>query len=225
MRRVQHKSLSRGTVRRFASKQNQKQKLKQRASVAHRQRAGETRTTPPFYAIEDWYEPSGREGVLVRTQAPGEGYIHPVTVDEVRERLTELHPRWTASLEVIQFSRMTRKRRLFPCYGMQWGPNVYLYPIEESLREAYVRPPRPQQVIEAQMFGGVWSQEGNLWILSWTPASIRDFYLNNVLIHEIGHINDNRNTNFAARERYANWFAIEYGYRQSRQRIEKSRRQ
>ncbi|MDA1017211.1 MAG: hypothetical protein O3A00_22485 [Planctomycetota bacterium] len=214
MRCVQHKS--RGNVRRYAGKQNRKQALKQRAPIAHRQRVGETRTAPSFYAIEDWYEATGRDHVLVRAQQPGDGYIHAVTLDDVRERLAELHPRWTEKLEVVQFSRMTRKRRLFPCYGMQWGSNVYLYPIEESLREAYVRPPRPQQIIEAKMYGGVWSQEGPLWILSWTPKTIRDFYLNNVLIHEIGHVNDSRNTNFEARERYANWFAIEHGYRHSR---------
>jgi hypothetical protein len=113
---------------------------------------------------------------------------------------------------------MTRKRRLFPCYGMQWGPNIYLYPIEASLVETYLRPPRPQQLIEARMYGGVWEQAGKWWTLTWTPESIRDFYLNNVLIHEIGHIHDDRNSNSDARERYANWFAIEYGYRATRGR-------
>jgi hypothetical protein len=67
------------------------------------------------------------------------------------------------------------------------------------------------------MFGGVWSVQGGLWKLSWTLATIRDFYLNNVLIHEVGHVNDERNTSSRDRERYANWFAIEYGYRAARQ--------
>jgi hypothetical protein len=55
-------------------------------------------------------------------------------------------------------------------------------------------------------------------MLRWTEDSIKDFFLNNVLIHEIGHIHDDRNANPADRERYANWFAIEYGYRASRRR-------
>ena len=38
------------------------------------------------------------------------------------------------------------------------------------------------------------------------------------LIHEIGHSLDQRNSNMADRERFANWFAIEYGYRASRGR-------
>jgi hypothetical protein len=68
------------------------------------------------------------------------------------------------------------------------------------------------------MFGGKWEQEGRRWRLVWTEKAIRDFYLNNVLIHEIGHTIDDRNSSFQDRERFANWFAVEYGYRASRGR-------
>ena len=72
--------------------------------------------------------------------------------------------------------------------------------------------------MDARMYGGRWFQDGDVWRLEWTPNTIHDFYLNNILIHEIGHINDHRNTSFDDRERYANWFATEYGYRASRGR-------
>jgi hypothetical protein len=147
-----------------------------------------------------------------------------VTIDEVRERLALLPARFQRHLDVVQFSAMTRKRRLFPCYGMQWGTSVYLYPIEESLVEVYRHPPTPQQQIEARMFGGTWAQAGNIWQLTWTEDSIRDFYLNNVLIHEVGHLNDSRNTTSRDRERFANWFAIEYGYRATQTSSPRSRR-
>ena len=68
------------------------------------------------------------------------------------------------------------------------------------------------------MYGGQWQPDGSGWNLSWTADSIRDFYLNNVLIHEIGHTIDDRNGGFVDRERFANWFAVEYGYRASRGR-------
>ena len=186
--------------------------------VAYRQRGNGCPQSESFNAPEVWHEPSGREDVKVVIEPPGEGYIHPVTPDEVRERIARLPRRFTRGLEVVQFSRMTRKRALFPCYGMQWGPNVYLYPIEESLAEVYVRPPKPRQLIEAKMYGGRWVQDGNEWQLIWTPDTIRDFYLNNILVHEIGHVNDERNSSYIERERYANWFADEYGYRASRGR-------
>ena len=51
--------------------------------------------------------------------------------------------------------------------------------------------------------------------LVWTEAAIKDFYLNNILIHELGHLIDDRNTGYMDRERYAEWFAVHYGYLRS----------
>jgi len=169
-----------------------------------------------FNAPEVWHEPTGGASLEIIVQPAGAGYFHPVTAAEVEQRVRQLPQRFVRKLDVVQFSRMTRKRTLFPCYGMQWGSTVYLYPIEDSLVETYIRPPLPEQLIEARMYGGQWRQQGRLWTLEWTPETIRDFYLNNVLIHEIGHVIDDRNRNFNDRERYANWFAVEYGYRAHR---------
>jgi hypothetical protein len=108
---------------------------------------------------------------------------------------------------------MTRKRELFPLYGLQWGTAVYLYPIETSLVEEFVQRPKPHQEIETRIYGGEWSRRGKIWRLKWTLDSVRDFYLNNILIHEVGHALDDRNLRTLDRERFANWFAVEYGYR------------
>lgn len=169
-----------------------------------------------YSAPETWHEPQSVFIPRFVVQGPGRGFRHPVTVDEVRDRLKDLPAQFTRGLEAVQFSTMTRKRLFFPCYGMQWGSAVYLYPMEESLVETFSRPPTPQQRIEARMYGGRWIQDGKRWRLEWTEETIRDFYLNNVLIHEIGHLNDHRNTATNDRERFANWFAIEYGYRATR---------
>ena len=139
-----------------------------------------------------------------------------MTEEDVRRRLAQL-PEWMVRpLQVVQLSQMTRKKRRAPCYGMQWGNAIYLYPIEESLVESFRQPPKPAQRIEASMYGASWANEGGKWRLIWTEQSIRDFYLNNVLIHELGHILDSRNTSHRDRERYAEWFALEMGYKASR---------
>jgi hypothetical protein len=172
-----------------------------------------------FAAPERWHEPRGDGRLRFVSEQPGKGFMHVVTATDIKQRLADLEARFVRGLEVVQFSGMTRKRHSFPCYGMQWGAAVYLYPIEESLEETYYRPPSPQQWIEARMFGGVWISNGPNWRLRWTLESVRDFYLNNVLIHEVGHLNDARNRNSRDRERFANWFAIEYGYRPTRGRV------
>ncbi len=188
---------------------------------AHQHRGNGLAQGRPFDAPEVWHNPvntdeSNTHELKIVKQPSGQGYMHPVSAEDVRERVLQLPKEYREKLDVVQFSQMTKKRRLFPCYGLQWGTAVYLYPIEESLVELYVRAPKPAQRIETEMYGGRWVQDGNLWRLIWTENTIRDFYLNNVLIHEIGHINDDRNTGFRKREQFADWFAIEYGYRASR---------
>jgi hypothetical protein len=179
-----------------------------------RTRGGSSNQRLPFAPPENWYEPrnSGSHYRII-VQEPGAGFRHVLACDEVRERLEHLPSQFTAPLEVLQFSRMTRKKQSFPCYGMQWGTSLYLYPIEDSLIEVYPRPPKPAQRIEAQMYGGRWEHiRGPAWRLIWTEQTIKDFYLNNILMHELGHLLDDRNTGYVDRERFAEWFATQYGY-------------
>jgi hypothetical protein len=168
---------------------------------------------------EDWHEPTGDTTAGYRTivQPPGDGFIHVVTAQQVRDRLAKLPTHLLETLEVVQLSRMTRKKRAFPCYGMQWGTAIYLYPVDASLVEYYSRPPSPAVYSEARLFGGAWeASEGSTWKLVWTKPALEDFYLNNVLIHELGHVLDIRNSSYRDRERFAEWFAIEHGYKPSR---------
>lgn len=182
---------------------------------ARRSLVGVQNLREPFAPPEDWHEPTNRNrGYRFVVQDPGEGYVHVVTPAQVRERLACVPQEFLQGLEVIQFSRMTRKKQSFPCYGMQWGSTLYLYPLEESLEEWFTSPPRTEIYNESRMYGGCWDEPMNgHWRLSWSQAAIEDFYLNNILMHELGHLVDDRNSNYAARERYAEWFAVQYGYR------------
>ncbi len=191
---------------------------RQRAVLVNQRVRGVQRNAKlPFVPPEDWYEPTeDADSYKIIVQEPGDGYQHVLTPDDIRERLDLLPDSFISDLEVVQFSRMTRKKRSFPCYGMQWGTTLYLYPIDTNLTEYYHRPPTPAQMNEARMYGGQWQLESQgTWKLVWTEAAIRDFYLNNILIHELGHLLDSRNTSYADRERYAEWFALHYGYKSS----------
>jgi hypothetical protein len=168
---------------------------------------------------EEWYEPGQRTNgdYRVVVKPAGNGYRHVLSAEDVRHRLAMLPEGMLDSLEVVQMSQMTRKKRVAPCYGMQWGATIYLYPIEDNLIEKFFAPPKPAQQIEAGMYGARWEQtHSREWSLIWTESAIRDFYLNNVLIHELGHVLDSRNTRSLDRERFAEWFAVEHGYKASR---------
>lgn len=193
-------------------------KSRRRGGQAHkRSRSLKRNLKLPFVPPEDWHEPTEeRSGYKIIVQPPGDGFRHILTPEDVRNRLAEFPAQMIEDLEVVQFSRMTRKKQSFPCYGMQWGASLYLYPIEVGLIEYYNCPPTPAQVNEARMYDGVWSETSpGVWGLQWTEESVRDFYLNNILIHELGHLVDSRNTGYVARERYAEWFALEFGYKRS----------
>lgn len=184
---------------------------------ARRSNVGHRNECEPFAPPEDWYEPHGNGGdYRIIVQSPGKGYRHVVTPDDIRRRLETVPRPFLRDLEVVQLSRVTRKKQSFPCYGMQWGSTLYLYPLEETLVEHFYQPPRPSLVNEVRMYGGRWRQpRHNMWTLVWTEASACDFYLNNILIHELGHLIDDRNGSYVDRERYAEWFAIEFGYRRT----------
>ncbi len=180
----------------------------------------------PYAPPENWYEPrAAHSHYRFVIQQPGKGYRFFITPDDVRARLAQLPSAFVSPLQVVQFSQMTRKKAYAPCYGMQWGTAIYLYPIEENLIERYNYPPKPAQLNEARMFGGRWEQASrNEWLLIWTEEAVRDFFLNNILIHELGHLLDQRNDRTVDRERYAEWFAIHWGYLQSRGRTGAPRR-
>jgi len=196
---------------------NAKSTRKRGVLINKRSRGVQRNQQLPFIPPEDWYEPAeSGDSYQIIVKPPGDGYRHILTPDDVRDRLALLPPEFLANLEVVQFSSMSRKKQSFPCYGMQWGTALYLYPIEDNLIEDYHCPPTPAQRNEARMYGGQWKHEApDGWKLIWSEQSIRDFYLNNILIHELGHLVDTRNTRYVDRERFAEWFALAWGYKRS----------
>lgn len=197
-----------------------------RGRFGKRMRGAERNQCQPFSPPEDWYEPSEPPldkqdpyDFKIVVQPPGPGYEHVLTPDEIRQRMRKLPPEFVAPLEVVQLSRMTQKKSRFACYGMQWGSSVYLYPLETDRIERHGRPPKPVFRQDARMYGGRWVQVAESeWHLIWPPAALKDFYLNNILIHELGHLLDARNSSFTDRERFAEWFALEHGYKRTQRR-------
>src|SRR5918994_780177 len=90
-----------------------------RPKQARRSSTGQRDARLPFAPPEDWYDTTEATEYRVVVQAPGPGCRHVVTPQQVRERLSRVPQQFLEQLEVVQFSRMTRKKQSFPCYGMQ----------------------------------------------------------------------------------------------------------
>lgn len=200
-----------------------------RYGVPRKKVAAQSEAKRTFFPGEDWHEPleGERDGYRIIEKDPGPDLFHPVTPAEIIDRLAKVPAEFLVDLDVVQLAEMTRKKQSYPCYGMQWGTALYLYPVCYSLVEIFTAPPSPALLNETRMYGAKWivNPSEKTWHLQWTEKTIRDFYLNNILIHELGHLNDDRNSSYVDRERFADWFAIEYGYRPTRSKRRAKRRQ
>lgn len=151
----------------------------------------------------------------VTTEPPGKGFVHAVSADDIFGMLDLIPEQYLEKLTRIKLATYTKKRRRENLYGLQWHAGIYLFPLSDTLVEEYTRPPNPLELQEIKKYGGKFVQEGEKWKIEWNESTARDYYLNCVLIHELGHVNDERNTAYADREAYANWFADAFGYPES----------
>jgi hypothetical protein len=156
-------------------------------------------------------------GWRIRTFPPGTEYFHAVTAEEVDERIRRLPPELTRVVENVELAAHNRGG----CLGLAWGTSIYLYPVD-GYEFWHYRKPDPFDLIEQEQAGGKWDQPTHdRWRCTHTPETMKRLYLDNVLVHEIGHLNDQRNASYHKREAFAEHFAREYGIRPCPRKIKK----
>lgn len=193
-------------------------------TLVHNSKRGLVMPGNTYSVPEKWYEPTGNtdpNGYTIYEFPAGEGYMHPASIDDVEGRLLQLPEHVRSYVEVIELSRQTRKKVRENLYGQQWGTAVYLYPVDDSLIEVFDTKDAALEH-DTKKFGGKWHPDNNKWILEWTESTIRDYYLENVLLHEVGHIVDSHNSRYRDRESFANAFAQKH--RKKRARSKKIRK-
>lgn len=148
-------------------------------------------------------------------------FVRPFAAQDVCDALTSVPPRFLAGLRgVYLLGGTSRQARAcfgelfrYGCYG---SGEVYLHAFPRALLETYYdRPPRPHLMNDYRRAGAVWEEAtgGRGWVCRFDRASLRAFYLRDVLIHEVGHHVDRRNRHKTDQEaeRYADWFARAFG--------------
>ena len=93
-------------------------------------RGAEKSDCTPFAPPEDWHEPTEQdtEHYRVIVQDPGPGYVHVVTEQEIRERLAQMPAEVLRPLDVVQLSRMTRKKTQHALLWYAMGSNAVPVP-------------------------------------------------------------------------------------------------
>ena len=176
----------------------------------------EVKTLPPKMRprVEVSRGPADALGIFDRPLA--EGFVRPWTARAVAEVLAAIPPAFLVDLAGVFLLGGTAKQRSLTkgtTYGMyshgRYIPSrIFLFALpEKSLVQRWAKMPKPSVAKEYTKFGATLSPDGKGGaLLTFDQSSLRQFYLYDVLLHEVGHHVD-RDGRADNAERYANWFA------------------
>lgn len=148
-------------------------------------------------------------------------FVLPVDEASIRKTLEAVPNRFLADLAgVIALGGSKKQEKTYKnlfAYG-RYEPNViFLHPFPRKyMDERWKVIPKPSVLHEYERAGAAITRDGKHWRFRFDEESLRQFYLRDVLLHELGHHVDRENfrskTDRKA-EGFAEWFASEYGYK------------
>ncbi|OEH92354.1 hypothetical protein [Bacillus solimangrovi] len=164
--------------------------------------------------------PSINDKLLIKTYKAKNGLIHPINEDDIRKVLHKIPSEFLMNLRAIYLCSGSEKQKNYS--NVRFGTyhdyykTIFLHPFPESKCIQYDKKPKPSISLEYERHGAIWYKEGKGWNLQFDIHSLRSLYLKDVLIHEIGHHVENishdiKHKSYAQREKFADWFALEYG--------------
>lgn len=151
------------------------------------------------------------DGIYFHVEPAGKGFFHVLSVEEILDRINQQPHSHLNGIHCVVLPRMTRKRQRLNIYGLAWGSTVYLYPSPEDRLHVYENDIPNVYRVEARKYGAKIIEEGNTKAVQWTDESLRHYYLENVLLHELAHTYDCRNTRLKDREAFAEAYVQKYG--------------
>lgn len=157
----------------------------------------------------------GEEKPIFIVDNPSRDFYFPLTEDEVKETLRRLPKDHTEHLTHIWFQKIKKTDYLegktfqgsFIC-----GSGVYLillhpFPTDNKMRLGTTKPLK-KTLNFYKDFTTVLREDKDGWFLQWTEDQIKKYYLENLLLHEIGHSLDSFYKRFwskAAEQKREKW--------------------
>lgn len=184
------------------------------------------RTSPKFSKILQRYhnlEPplEGDEPPIFFEDNPSRNFFHPVGIQELKIALDKL-PKEVVSrithvwLKKIKQASYEKGETYQACFIR--GDKVSLIILNafpKDLKMAFGRKQPSKKIVK---FYGEWEtnwkKKAEQWYLQWSKESIKKYYLEHLLLHEIGHLVDSENKRFYSKakakqkEDFANNYAI-----------------
>lgn len=155
---------------------------------------------------------------------PSRDFFFPVTIEEIKEFLNKLPKEHTENLTHIWLRKMTKKEyekegSIQGCFICGSGVNlIVLYPFPRDLKMKFGNKKPLKKIIKwYSNYEPELIEENGNWQLLWTEEKIKKYYLEGLLLHEIGHKVDSIyqrywSKNYKKRgEKFADNFAYYWG--------------
>lgn len=145
----------------------------------------------------------------------------PLTRLEIQNTIASIPSEFTRDLKgIVCLSGSKKQERVFRnifAYGRYFDGSIWLHRYPKGFMVSYYTSlPKPSILNDYKRAGAKIAGETGNWSISFDDDSLRDFYLRDVLLHEVGHHVDALNSlkkTHRKSEGYAEWFASEYGFR------------
>ena len=152
---------------------------------------------------------------------PSRDFYFPVSIEEIKDFLKKLPQEHTEHLTHIWLRKMKKKEyekegSFQGCFICGSGINlIVLYPFPKDLKMNYGKnKPTKKTLSWYSAYKPLIKQEDGNWYLQWTKQSIKQYYLEGLLLHEIGHKMDSVYKRYwsQAYAQKAEQFADNYAY-------------
>jgi len=148
-----------------------------------------------FNRMHDFLPPSeGQELPIKIMDNPSRDFFFPATMDEVMETLRKLPKSHTENLTHIWLRKFKKSdyeshRTVQGSFICGSGVNLivlYPFPIDLKMKFGKRKPSKKRLKLYAPFTTDL-KEDKQGWFLLWTKSSIKNYFLNSLLLHEVGH--------------------------------------